>query len=225
MAEDSAGHRDTKGSRSEEQKPHDGSDHSNGRMYARLGLMILTSTALMFALTYTNVFSVDHVRFSEERVYMAVLMGSMMALVMLAFMAGMMYRDRRLNAIVVATALVLGGAAFYLSRSQALVEDQSYMNAMIPHHSIAILTSERAGIEDLRVRELADGIAATQRKEIKEMDWLVQDIEENGPATTREEADARPVPDFSGSAEASATGVRVLWDALGAVPARPLGLP
>lgn len=60
--------------------------------------------------------------------------------------------------------------------------------------------SERAGIEDVRVRELADGIAATQRKEIKEMDWLVQDIEERGPATTKEEADARPVPDFQGSA-------------------------
>ncbi|WP_299932037.1 DUF305 domain-containing protein [uncultured Nocardioides sp.] len=226
MAEDSAGHRDTTTSGSEEQEQHDvsGNGNGNGRMYLRFGLMILTSTVLMFALTYTNVFSIDHVRFSEERVYMAVLMGSMMALVMLAFMAGMMYRDRRLNAIVVVVALVLGGTALYLSRSQALVEDESYMNAMIPHHSIAILTSERAGIDDLRVRELADAIAATQRKEIKEMDWLVQDIEEHGPATTREEADARPVPDFS-SASASATSIRLLWDALGAVSARPLGLP
>jgi hypothetical protein len=195
----------------------------DGRMYGRFGLMVMTSTVLMFVLTYTNAFSVDHVRFSEERVYMAVLMGSAMALVMLAFMAGMMYRNRRYNALVVVVALVLGGTALYLSRSQALVEDESYMNAMIPHHSIAILTSERAGIEDLRVRELADGIAATQRKEIKEMDWLVQDIAENGPATTRSDADARPVPDFGGSASGSAA-VRALWDAVGMLSAHPIAL-
>jgi hypothetical protein len=131
---------------------------------------------------------------------MALLMGAAMALIMLAFMWGMMYRNRVMNVGIVLGAIVLGGTALYLSRSQVLVDDESYMKAMIPHHSIAILTSERAGIEDVRVRELADGIAATQRKEIKEMDWLVQDIEENGPATTKEEADARPVPDFQGSA-------------------------
>jgi hypothetical protein len=193
-------------------------------MYGRFGLMVMTSTVLMFVLTYTNAFSVDHVRLSEERVYMAVLMGSAMALVMLAFMAGMMYRNRRLNAVVVVVALVLGGTALYLSRSQALVEDESYMKAMIPHHSIAILTSERAGIEDLRVRELADGIAATQRKEIKEMDWLVQDIAENGPATTRSDADARPVPDFGGSASGAAAAGRALWGAIGMLSAHPIAL-
>jgi hypothetical protein len=116
---------------------------------------------------------------------------------------------------------VLGGTALYLSRSQALVEDESYMKAMIPHHSIAILTSERAGIEDVRVRELADGIAATQRKEIKEMDWLVQDIEKNGPATTKAEAEERPVPDFQGSAS-GLPGTRLssqeFLDALMALP-------
>jgi hypothetical protein len=170
------------------------------KMYLRFGLMIATSTIVMFVLTYTNAFSADHVRFSEERLYMALLMGAAMALIMLAFMWGMMYRNRTVNVAIVVGALVLGSTALYLSRSQTLVDDESYMKAMIPHHSIAILTSERAGIEDLRVRELADGIAATQRKEIKEMDWLVQDIEQNGPATTSEEAEQRPIPNFEGSA-------------------------
>ena len=188
-----------------EQDDSRGSSQDHGgrheaKMYARFGLMIATSVLVMFALTYTNAFSVDHVRFSEERVYMALLMGAAMALVMLAFMWGMMYRNRAVNIGIVLGALVLGGTALYLSRSQALVDDESYMEAMIPHHSIAILTSERAGIEDVRVRELADEITAAQRKEIKEMDWLVQDIEENGPATTQEEAEQRPVPDFEGTA-------------------------
>ncbi len=191
-------------------------------MYLRFGLMIATSTVVMFALTYTNAFSADPVRFSEERLYMALLMGAAMALIMLAFMWGMMYRNRTVNVAIVVGALLLGGTALYLSRSQALVEDESYMKAMIPHHSIAILTSERAGIEDVRVRELADGITAAQRKEIKVMDWLVQDIEENGSATTPEEAEQRPVPDFEGSAMGQRDAWRAAQTLLRALLALPL---
>ena len=87
--------------------------------------------------------------------------------------------------------------ALWLSRSQHFVDDREYMKGMIPHHSIAILTSERADIDDVRVRELADGIVETQRIEIAQMDWLIDDIAENGEAVTRAEADARPVPEFS----------------------------
>jgi len=169
-------------------------------MYVRFGLMIATSTVVMFVLTYTNAFAYDHVRWSEERFYMAMLMGAAMALVMLAFMRSMMYKNRTLNLVIVAAAVLLGGAALFLSRSQVLVDDQAYMKGMIPHHSIAILTSERADIDDVRVRELADGITKAQRKEIKEMDWLIDDIERNGPATTEEEPQERPVPDFEGQA-------------------------
>jgi uncharacterized protein (DUF305 family) len=71
------------------------------------------------------------------------------------------------------------------------------MKAMIPHHSIAILTSVRANLDDVRVQQLADGIAATQVEEIAEMEWLLADIAANGKATTQDEADRRPVPDFS----------------------------
>ena len=76
--------------------------------------------------------------------------------------------------------------------------DREYMSAMIPHHSIAVLTSERAQIEDVRVRELADGIIRTQRKEIAEMEWLIDDIGANGVAATAQAANARPVPEFQG---------------------------
>ena len=190
---------------------HSGKDAKSHerRMYVRFGLMIATSTVVMFVLTYTNAFAYDHVRWSEERFYMALLMGAAMALVMLAFMRSMMYRNRTLNLVVVALAVVLGGTALYLSRSQVLVDDQAYMKGMIPHHSIAILTSERADIDDVRVRQLADDIIKAQRKEIKEMDWLVEDIEENGPATTEEEAQQRPVPDFEGQATGMATSPQI----------------
>lgn len=185
------------------------------RMYVRFGLMIATSTAVMFVLMYSNVFVLDHVRWSEERFYMALLMAGAMALVMFAFMRSMMYKNRAYNVALVAVALLLGAGGLYLSRSQVLVDDQAYMNGMIPHHSIAILTSERADIDDVRVRELADGIIKAQRKEIKEMDWLVEDIEKNGPATTQEEAQQRPVPDFEGRASGDLDNFHRLLAALG----------
>ena len=169
-------------------------------MYLRFAAMIATSTTVMFVLTYTNAFAWEHVRWSEERFYMAVLMGGAMALVMLAFMRSMMYRNGRLNLVSDGVALALMAGGYTLSRSQVLVDDTAYMKGMIPHHSIAILTSERAGIEDVRVRELADGIIAAQREEIKEMDWLIADIDAHGPATTQEQADERPVPDVEGRA-------------------------
>ena len=164
--------------------------------YVRFGAMIATSTVVMFVLTYTNVFAFDHARWSEERVYMALLMAGAMAIVMLSFMWSM-HRDVRMNVAIYAGALLLMGVALWLSRSQQFVDDREYMKGMIPHHSIAILTSERADLDDLRVCELADGIIRAQREEIDEMDWLINDIAENGEATTADGAAARPVPDFS----------------------------
>ncbi len=171
---------------------------ADSRRYLRFGAMIATSTVVMYLLTYTNVVDVAHIRFSEERVYMVLIMGAAMAIIMLTYMLGM-YKNTRLNAAIIIGALVLGAVAFFLSQSQVLVGDLNYMRGMIPHHSIAILTSDRAGIEDARVRELADGIIAAQVREIAEMDWLIADIEQNGLAETQAQADARPVPSFSSS--------------------------
>lgn len=180
--------------------PHDeeAASSEQRRMYGRFAAMITTSTIVMFLLTYTNSIEVfGHAHFSQERFYMALLMGGAMAVVMLAFMWGM-YRDTRTNVAIVVGSLVLAGTAFTFSRAQVFVDDSAYMAGMIPHHSIAILTSERADIDDLRVRELADRIIEAQRKEIKEMEWLLDDIDENGPATTADEAESRPVPAFDG---------------------------
>jgi len=187
--------RDDQAAREGEADDHGG----QGRMYLRFGAMIATSTVVMFLLTYTNVYAVDHARWSEERLYMALLMGAAMAIIMLGFMWGMMYRNARINVAIVVGALVVGGAALGLSRSQLLVDDLAYMKGMIPHHSIAILTSERADIDDVRVEELANGIIEAQRREIAEMNWLIEDIQENGEATTLEEAEQRPVPELEAS--------------------------
>lgn len=143
--------------------------------YLRFGLMILTSTIVMFILMYLNTYAWEHVFFSETRLYMAILMGATMAVVMLSFMLGM-YADKRLNAAILIGAVVVFAGSLWLVRSQVTVSGTSYMRAMIPHHSIAVMTSERAGIKDARVRQLADEIIAAQRKEIAQMRYLIADV-------------------------------------------------
>jgi FlaA1/EpsC-like NDP-sugar epimerase len=144
--------------------------------YGRFGLMIATSTLVMFGLMYLNTYEADHVRYSETRTYMALLMGAAMAVVMLAFMHGM-YPRKRVNLAIFAGSALVFAVALWLVRSQETVQDVSYMRAMIPHHSIAILTSTRAEISDPRVRALADEIIASQRREIAEMEALIADLQ------------------------------------------------
>jgi uncharacterized protein (DUF305 family) len=146
------------------------------KMYARFGMMIATSTVVMLGLMYLNVYQPDHVFFSETRTYMALVMGASMGIVMLAFML-QMYTNQRANVGIFVGSAVVFSLALWLVRSQATVDDVSYMKAMIPHHSIAILTSERAHITDPRVRKLADQIIESQRREILEMKALIDDLE------------------------------------------------
>lgn len=143
--------------------------------YGRFAAMVLTSTVVMYAVMYLNTYSLDHVYFSETRLYMALVMGATMAMVMLAFMLGM-HPNRKTNALIFAGSALVFVVALWLVRSQATVDQVSWMKAMIPHHSIAILTSERANIQDPRVRKLAKGVIESQRKEIEEMKRLVQEL-------------------------------------------------
>ena len=144
--------------------------------YLKFGAMILTSTVVMFGLMYLNTYALDHILFSETRTYMAIIMGAAMAIIMLAYMLPM-YENRRVNLGIFAGSVAVFALSLWLVRSQATVGDVSYMRAMIPHHSIAILTSERANISDPRVRELADSIIETQREEIAQMKRLIEDLE------------------------------------------------
>lgn len=144
--------------------------------YTTFAQMIAAGTIIMFGLMYLNVYSVDHIFFSETRAFMALIMGATMAIVMLAFM-WKMYPNKGVNVGILIGSLVVFLGALWLVRSQATVSDVAYMRAMIPHHSIAILTSERANITDPRVRKLADGIIAAQKKEIGEMKEYIRDLE------------------------------------------------
>lgn len=143
--------------------------------YVRFAAMITVSTVVMYGLMYLNTYALDHVFYSQTRVWMALLMGAVMAAIMLGFMWGM-YRNRAANAAILAASAVVFAASLYLVRSQQTVGDVDFMRAMIPHHSIAVMTSSRAHIRDPRVRKLADGILEAQVREIGEMKRLLADL-------------------------------------------------
>lgn len=149
---------------------------SMGMSYGRFAAMIVTSTVVMFGLMYVNVYALGHVEFSQTRLWMAFVMGATMAVIMLCFMWSM-YRNKTVNAAILGGSVLVFALALWLVRSQETVGDVSYMKAMIPHHSIAILTSERAHIKDPEVRKLADGIIDAQVREITQMKRLIAKLE------------------------------------------------
>lgn len=151
--------------------------------YPRFFAMVATSTVVMFGLMYLNTYELDHVFWSQTRAWMALVMGATMAFIMLLFMRGM-YPNRKANAAILLGSVLVFAASLGLVRSQATVGDVSWMEAMIPHHSIAILTSKRARIEDPRVRRLADGIIEAQVREIGEMKELIRDLKSRGASAT-----------------------------------------
>lgn len=144
--------------------------------YVKFTLMILTSTVVMYIMMYFNTYEWNHIYFSETRAYMALYMGTGMAVIMLAFMANM-YKKTKLNLMIYGLSVIMFAVGIWGVRSQATVNQVDWMKAMIPHHSIAILTSTRADIEDPRVRQLADDIIEAQKREIKEMQALVEELE------------------------------------------------
>jgi hypothetical protein len=155
---------------------------NSGMGYKRFIAMIATSTIVMYALMYLNTYEISHIWFSQTRAWMALMMGAVMAVIMLLFM-WQMYRNLQWNLLILGGAIAVFAGSLWLVRSQETVGDVSWMKAMIPHHSIAILTSRRADISDPRVRDLANGIIDAQVREIGAMEALIADIEENGDAT------------------------------------------
>ncbi|MET3541444.1 intracellular septation protein A [Pontibacter aydingkolensis] len=144
--------------------------------YTRFILMLAGSFIAMYITMYFNTYAFDHVYFSLTRFYMACLGIAAMAVIMLAFMQSM-YKNRKKNIAIVLGSLVLFVGALTLARTQTPVGDVLYMKAMIPHHSIAILASKRANLEDPEVRKLAGEIIKAQEEEIAEMKALLKKLE------------------------------------------------
>ncbi len=153
--------------------------HSKNNNYTTFILMLSASFIAMYITMYLNTYEIDHVYFSLTRFYMSCLGIAAMAVIMFLFMRKM-YQNKKKNIAILLGSLVLFVGALGLVRAQSpIIGDVLYMKAMIPHHSIAILTSKRADIKDPEVRKLADGIIEAQVKEIAEMKAMIKRLENN----------------------------------------------
>ena len=155
---------------------HTPEQSAGNKMYLKFALMILLSFIAMYITMYFNTYQLDHIYFSLTRFYMACLGISAMIVIMLLFMKSM-FKNNKANIAILAACVLLFSGALTLVRTQTPIGDILYMKAMIPHHSIAILTSKRANIKDPEVRKLADGIIQAQEKEIAEMKLYIHRLE------------------------------------------------
>ncbi|MBC7760131.1 MAG: DUF305 domain-containing protein [Phormidesmis sp. FL-bin-119] len=144
--------------------------------YWKFALMLLVSFFVMYGVMFLNVDDIGHIYLSLTRFYMSILMVSPMAILMLLLMP-MMYSNKKLNRIIIGSAVAVFVIALICLRSQAFISDKQYMKAMIPHHSSAILTSKRANITDKNVRKLADSIIVSQHEEIRRMKFLLDTLD------------------------------------------------
>ncbi|EOB1366535.1 DUF305 domain-containing protein [Enterococcus faecium] len=146
------------------------------KKYWKFLLMIGVSTVVMFGMMYLNVYALDHIFFSRTRVFMALMMGAVMAVIMLLFM-WKMYENKKINVMILAASLLVFAGSLFMVRSQTTVNDTAWMKAMISHHSIAILTSKRADLKDPEVKKLAEEIIQAQEEEIDKMKKMIKEME------------------------------------------------
>ena len=139
-----------------------------GMSYKKFSLMMLISFIIMYGVMFLNVDEANHIYISTTRTYMALLMVSPMAIVMLLMM-GKMYPNKKLNTGIMLGAAVLFALVLTGLRTQTPIGDVQYMKAMIPHHSSAIMVSKNANLKDPEVIKLSEGIITSQEKEIAEM--------------------------------------------------------
>jgi hypothetical protein len=144
-----------------------------GMPYLALGLTVGIHFFIMFALTYVGVNALDDVFVNLNRFYMAVVMVAPMVILMLIFMSHM-FANRVVNIVLYAASAAVFLGAFVAIRAQAFVGDEQLIRSMIPHHSIAIKTCERADLDDAELIELCEEIVQTQREEIAQMRAILE---------------------------------------------------
>ena len=160
-----------------ESKENNNQNKMKGSKYGKFFLMLGLSFVAMYITMYLNTYEFDHVYFSLTRFYMTCLGISAMAVIMLSLMLNM-YKNKKKNIAIYIGSLVLFISALGLVRAQRpIIGDVLYMKAMIPHHSIAILTSKRADLKDPETKKLAEEIIEAQKREIAQMKKIIYRLE------------------------------------------------
>jgi len=126
---------------------------------------------LVMSLIMTN--SYNNITFSIGKFYMSIIMALLMGLLEV-----LMY-DIHMRVISLYYYLSMFFMVYlfiYLYRNQLYIEDKDYLEEMIEHHSMAILTSDEIlqKTKSERVKKLAENIIDVQEKEIDYMKELLK---------------------------------------------------
>jgi hypothetical protein len=100
-----------------------------------------------------------------------------MAILMVILMPKM-YPKKLLNSLIVISAILVFSLSLIFLRSQTFISDRQYLQAMIPHHSSAIMTSSNAHIADPEVKKLSEDIIESQEREIRQMKAILKRLDE-----------------------------------------------
>lgn len=154
---------------------NDGQEFKHHAHYGRLGLMIALSFVVMYAFMYAMVNSIDNVYNNVNQFYMAGLMAAPMAIIEIAIMRSM-YRDNRLNLLIVGISCALTLLFFVMIRQQVAVTNVQFLRSMIPHHAGAILMCEQPAAPAPQIKQLCQSIVSSQEAEIRQMKVLLQEM-------------------------------------------------
>ncbi len=146
---------------------------SDNKPYISLLIALIISYVVMIGIMLSRVNELDNLFISLNQVYMSGLMVSAMLLIMM-FAMGSMYKNKKLNIVL----LIVGTASIFmfwtLVRTQAGVGDQQFLRSMTPHHAAAILVCQQSSLTDVRIKDLCTQIVSSQKEEIRIMKSLMK---------------------------------------------------
>jgi len=144
--------------------------HSPYQLLALMaGLHVVAMFVLMFAMVNTFANAVPNINF----LYMGFMMSAPMLILEMMLM-GMMYKDKKLNKLVILIGIIVLVVSFLMIRYQTFVGDKGFLQSMIPHHSGAVLMCEKANITDPEIQQLCQGIIEGQQQEIDQMNEILK---------------------------------------------------
>jgi uncharacterized protein (DUF305 family) len=107
--------------------------------------------------------------------YMAGLMTMPMLIIEIVLMRSM-YRNKKMNAVIIGISSIGLIAFFMLIRQQSAVSDKQFLKSMIPHHAGAILMCDESNIVDPEIKKLCEDIRSSQKKEIALMKAKLKEL-------------------------------------------------
>lgn len=144
--------------------------------YIKFAAMMAVSFVIMYAVMFLNADLFEHIMLSTTRTYMTILMIAPMAISMMLFMWGM-YENKKVNFMILGAALIIFIGTLTMLRNQTMITDVQWMKAMIPHHSSAIMVSQKAHLQDPEAQKLAQDIIEAQKREIAQMQAMIERLE------------------------------------------------